>query len=293
MLVTGANGLLGKSVCSLLVGREVNVFGVIRPGATALVRSVSYLNADLSEAGFTAQFPNELDCIIHLAQSSQYRSFPGGAKDVFDVNVAATSELLRYACFVKAKTFIYASSGGVYGNSGLELTESQPIMSPSDLGFYLASKASGEMLAASYRGIFNVIILRPFFIYGGGQKEDMLMARLISNIRFGKPIYLDRPDGMVFNPIHCDDAARAVVSAVDFGESATFNVAGSEVMSIRQVASGIAEAAGSNVNFILTQKPAVRLVGSIAAMERCLHKPLRNFAEFLDEVAQMRRDQEK
>ena len=59
----------------------------------------------------------------------------------------------------------------------------------------------------------SVVICRPFFIYGPGQKKNMLIARLIESTRNKKPIILKGLEGMLFNPIYVKDAAHAFVQA--------------------------------------------------------------------------------
>src|SRR5207248_610348 len=78
---------------------------------------------------------------------------------------------------------------------------------------YVATKLAAEVLADAHRALFTVIVLRPFFIYGRAQDRCMLLPRLVDSIRCGRAITLAGRDGMRFNPVHVEDAARAVVAA--------------------------------------------------------------------------------
>ena len=71
---------------------------------------------DLSSDWKISELPTKIDVIYHLAQSDKFRDFPAGAPDVFQVNINSTAKLLDYAKKTGVKSFIYASSGGVYGN---------------------------------------------------------------------------------------------------------------------------------------------------------------------------------
>jgi nucleoside-diphosphate-sugar epimerase len=82
-------------------------------------------------------------------------------------------------------SFIYTSSGGIYGNGNEPFLENTPIVPFGDLGYYLGSKACGEILVQSYANIFQVNVVRPFFLYGPTQKRDMLIPRLFDNIAKG------------------------------------------------------------------------------------------------------------
>src|SRR2546426_11157922 len=90
-----------------------------------------------------SRLPASVDVIIHLAQSRQFRRFPEQAADIFAVNTAATARLLDFARRAGARSFVYASSGGVYGGSETPLSESAALR-PGN--FYAASKTAAELL---------------------------------------------------------------------------------------------------------------------------------------------------
>jgi UDP-glucose 4-epimerase len=284
ILVTGANGLLGRAVIDLLCRHDYDLYALVRSLPSVQRSNVNYIIEDLTDREFCTRLPVKIDSIVHLAQSSKYRLFPSEASDIFDVNVGSTAALLHYAYGAGARRFVFASSGGVYGDFMSEVTESEPIRPPSELGYYLATKACGEMLVASYAHFFDVVILRPFFIYGIGQRDDMLISRLINSISKGDGVAIEGEDGLVFNPVHCSDAAKAVEASLSLAGSGTFNVAGPEVLTLREVCQGIAGIINRQVHYVSSPRPARRLVGSIAAMEQHLHKPVVRFGEFLSEL---------
>ena len=121
----------------------------------------------------TSILPNDIDVIIHLAQSSKFRDFPSEAEDIFNVNIKSTAQLLDFARKNNVQKFVYASSGGIYGtNSNRAFNESSPITATDQLGFYLGSKLCGEVLVRNYSTLFDVITLRFFFMYGPKQQKQ-------------------------------------------------------------------------------------------------------------------------
>lgn len=50
------------------------------------------------------------------------------------------------------------------------------------LGFYLTSKYCSELILDNYSSFLTIIQLRLFFVYGMGQRKDMLIPRLIENV---------------------------------------------------------------------------------------------------------------
>lgn len=270
ILVTGAGGLLGRHLVPLLQ----ETAEVIAPDRAAL---------DLSRPLDPASLPARIDAVIHLAQSRRFRDFPDGAGDMFQVNTAAPLALADYARRAGASNFVYASTGGVYAPSDTPIGEGAPLAEP--MGFYPASKRAAELLLAPFHAHFHLAILRYFFIYGPGQARDMLVPRLIDSVREGREIQLQGEDGLRINPVHVDDAARAVVAATGLDESAIINVAGSETLSLRDIAGTFGKAVGRSPRFELGPTPAARdLVADIGRMRTLLVAPTIRFASRMAEL---------
>src|SRR5262249_10217802 len=138
---------------------------------------------------------------------------------------------------------------GVYGGrrDGV-LRESDPLVVNPALGFYLGSKLCAEIQLQDYRSFFKTgAILRPFFVYGPGQKADMLVARLIESVRHSRPVQLHGSNGLRLNPVFVEDAAAAFAAALDLTGWHVINIAGPNTLTLRE----ICEKIGS----ILNRKP--------------------------------------
>src|SRR5262249_19737540 len=152
--------------------------------------------------------------VVHLAQSDRYASFPDGADHVVAVNLYALAKLLSWCRNAGVETFVHASTGGLYGRGAAAFTESDPLQVAGPLSFYFRTKQCAEYLAQEYAGYFNVAGLRPFFIYGRGQRGHMLVPRLVASIQDGRPIRLAGPHGTRLNPLHVFDMVTAVQLAL-------------------------------------------------------------------------------
>jgi UDP-glucose 4-epimerase len=239
ILVTGAAGFLGSHVLSRLE-HDHELFPVVRrkPDETR-----PWIVQDLTELD-VSQLPKRIDAVIHLAQSRHYREFPGGAADVYGVNVDATFRLLEYARVAGAQLFLLASSGGVYGYSYEALLETAPA---NPLNFYLTSKHVAESLTVNYQALFRTLVLRLFFVYGPGQ-ERMLIPILIEKVRKGDQISIAGRPGQRINPIHVRDAVEVFPPALELARSDVFNVSGEEIVSIRDLVGVIERATGEGAH---------------------------------------------
>lgn len=290
ILVTGASGLVGHSVCSFLhvIGEEV-VIGAFSPRSATTEVPWSTVTADFAMPDWPlSALPKRIDGVIHLAQSRRFRDFPDGAADVFGVNVHATARLLDYAVQAGATHFVYASSGGLYRRGEAPLAENAPLDPPGDLGFYLGSKGAAEILVQSYSALLKVVILRPFFIYGPGQRRDMLIPRIFDSVKNGRAVQLDGEDGLAINPIHVEDATLAVSRAATLPRGAVINIAGPETLTLREIGVAFGEYLGTAPIFEPTGEPSRSLLGSIDLMSELLHQPQRRLRDFIGDVAAAR-----
>lgn len=271
ILVTGARGLVGTHLLEGHGGR-FRFHALERPAG------------DLSRPIDPAALPERIDGVVYLAQSSRFREFPEGAADMFQVNVARPLELIEEARARGATHFVYASTGSVYAPGDAPLSEADP--APAN-GFYASSKRAAEQLLANYGPQMSVMLLRFFFVYGAGQKRDMLMPRLADSVRDGRAVSLQGQDGIRFQPLHAADAAQAAVAALSVKGSHTINVAGPEALSMREVCEAAGRRMGRepvfNADAAATPK---HLVADTTLMERLLGPATRRFEDGVADIVE-------
>jgi UDP-glucose 4-epimerase len=272
VVVTGANGLLGRELLAQLAQTH-DVRALVHRAPRDPIRGVQYEVVDFLVDWSLNALPETADGIIHLAQSAHFRDVPARALEVFQVNITSTARLLDYAWRTGVQRFVFASSGGIYGNGTQPFRENSPISQPDSLGYYLGSKVSGEALVSSYAKFMKVMILRFFFIYGQRQNRTMLLPRLADNIRAGQPVTIQGENGLRLNPIHVVDAAKAVVASLKSESSAIYNIAGPEILSLRALCNEIASLVGSEARFQTAPGDPYDVVGDIELMRANLHEP--------------------
>src|SRR5437867_98806 len=239
ILLTGATGLIGSYLMRTFDERE-RVIAISR--FKSVPGTAQTLTLDLSKEWETSALPRRIDTVIHLAQSEYYREFPDCAENVFRVNTLSTVKLFDYARTAGATCFILASSGGIYGTGEQSFSEDVAILARKDLGFYLGTRLCSEIVAESYAKYMNVVTLRFFFVYGPGQRDNMLIPRLVSSVLRQTPISMRGEDGLLINPVFVSDAVEAIKRAALLEGSHKINVAGPEVLSLRAIVETIAKA---------------------------------------------------
>lgn len=284
VLVAGGSGLIGRRLLAdLLPHGEVISIGRHDP----LIKGVTWVPHDFSEPQLPA-LPREAESVVYLAQSEHFREFPEQARDIFEVNVANVQRMLDWARISGVKRFLLASSGGVYGHGESAFREDDAIGPKGPLGYYLASKQCSELLAGSYADCFTVVILRFFFVFGPGQKRSMLIPRLIDSVRNGQMVLLQGEDGIRLNPIFVDDASMALCRALELTSSHTINVAGPEVLSLREIGNLIGQVVGREPVFDIHQNIAPQhLSGDISKMCSILMPPRIRFLDGLRSMVRL------
>jgi nucleoside-diphosphate-sugar epimerase len=279
ILLTGATGLIGSHFLAAH-GDEFSIHTVSRRRPDAATARGTHAQIDLSRPWDEDMLPRRVDAVVHLAQSEHFREFPERAVDIFAVNVLASVRLLDYARRAGARTFVLASSGGVYAASNSGFAESAIIAARGDLGFYPGTKLCSEIAAQSYSAYLDVITLRFFFVYGPGQRRDMLIPRLIDNVRGGRPIALQGKDGIRITPTHVADAVAATRKALELSGTHTINVGGPEVLSIAEIAGIIGRSIGRNPVFSVAPGVASGdIAGDMTRMREMLVAPTVRFED--------------
>lgn len=203
------------------------------------------------------------DAVIHLAgQTFVPEAFRDPARTL-QINLLGTLNLLQA---LKARgftgTFLYVSSGDVYGQVGdhqLPITE---LHTPAPRNPYAVSKLSAELLSLQW-GMsegWPVILARPFNHIGTGQKDSFVIAsaaRQISRIKQGlQPPRLQVGDIDVTRDfLDVDDVISAYLALLDQGTPGQiYNICSGREQSIRSLIEYLGDLAQVDVQLI--QDPA-------------------------------------
>ncbi len=173
------------------------------------------------------------EVIIHLAARIPDPGFSVGSKTLYRDNLLGTVNALELAKLWRAKV-IFASTY-VYGiPQYLPIDEEHPAVAFNPYG---QSKLLGEALCKSYHRDFalNVIIMRPFNIYGLEQKGNFLIPHIMRSLKTGTVVLKDPEPRRDF--VHVDDVIEAYVRAVEYVDSEfeVFNIGFGKSYSVAEV----------------------------------------------------------
>ena len=189
ILVTGANGFVGKALCESLLQRGHRVRAVVRKAPSASATPAAAIEtatvADIdAETDWSAALSG-MDVVIHLAARVHVmrESADDPLAEFRRVNVAGTEHLARCAAASGVKRLVYVSSIKVNGEAtagGQKYAESD---TPAPQDPYGISKHEAEQAlhrVAQETGI-EIVIVRPPLIYGPEVKGNFIqMLKVLS-----------------------------------------------------------------------------------------------------------------
>jgi UDP-glucose 4-epimerase len=272
IIITGANGLLGRNSLKSF-NNNFEIHALVHKNPSKPIKNVKYYVKDFETDWSTKDLPKDIFAVIHLAQSELFRDFPNNAIKVFNVNVTSTAKLLNYAKISAAKKFIFSSTGGIYDTSLGAVNENSPINTFGELGNYFATKLCSEILTHNYTAFFDVTLVRLFFMYGKEQKRSMLIPRLVDNINNGRPIQLTKNGGIKLNPIHVSDVVNILSNLMNSKGSFTYNVAGPEILSLKEISEIIGNKLGKKPVFEHVERIANNCIAETELLQSRIYNP--------------------
>ena len=200
ILVTGASGFIGKSICKKLANLKYSVCGAIRKSSIAYKANDFTSYVSVGDISLTPDWKNILpgyECVIHCAGKAH--SFEDNNKKSLEnyklYNVESTKKLAIECAKAGVKRFIFLSSIGVLG---LNTNNRKPFScsdEPNPIENYAVSKYEAEkaLFNISKKTGLEVVVLRLPLVYGPSCPGNI--NRLIKIIRFRLPL----PFGLVKN----------------------------------------------------------------------------------------------
>jgi nucleoside-diphosphate-sugar epimerase len=261
VLVTGGLGFIGSRLCEALLDEGFKVRCVddlsgahAEGGGAAAAPPLAARGAEVVVAGADPVHLRGMDAAVHLAALPGVRTRQTAAA-LRAANVELADRLAEAAA-QRGTRFVLVSSSSVYGNARrLPTPEHAP---PSPLNPYAESKVAAEAAVLARGG--DPVIVRPFTVYGPGQRPEMAFARWIAALAAGEPMPWQAAPGTARDFTYVDDAVAGLIAALRHGRAGeAYNVSGRRSVDLREALellgagrAGVAELPASSADALVT-----------------------------------------
>ena len=253
VVLTGASGMLGRSILRQLVDRkDASVLALYRKSlplertANIQHRVVDFSRPDEVD-GLLREFRPTV--LIHSAATGMQIPRPGHAA-LREVNVELPVRLAEAASRIENCSFVQVSSGLAYRDQGRPLRENDPL---GTYHAYGATKAEAEeRLQAMARKTLPLIIVRPFSFTGEGDFGTRLFPSLLRSAAAQQPFEMSTGN-QVRDHSSVDDIAQGVIAAAfqaipNPSESPVFNLGAGDTRTLRELVEAVIDQLGLKVD---------------------------------------------
>ena len=246
VLVTGANGFLGRHLVAELRRRGQPVRALLRPGTPspfdAADAGISYHRADLTAPGALDGAADGCAAVIHAAALARVN--PARDPALWATNVGGTEAVLREARRAGVGRLVYVGTANVFGFGTKEQPgdETRPYAGARYGLDYMDSKraATNLVLRAVAAGQLPAVLVHPTFMLGSGDAKPTSNALLLELHRGRLP---GCPPGGK-NYVYVRDVATATVNALTMGRVGESYILGHENLSYREAFARLARVLG-------------------------------------------------
>lgn len=189
VVITGANGFVGKNVSKYLSKNGIEIIGIVRKGK----KKTTYfeeciVSQNLSERNLVSKIKGSSALLHFIGQGIQTVN-----SDYEKVNVSLTKNVIKLCKKAKIKKIIYISGLGVDKST--------------TLGYFISKfKAEQEIINSG----LDYTIFRPSYIIG---KDDPLSQNIHKQMQNGK-VVIPGSGNYRFQPIFIDDVAKVISKSI-------------------------------------------------------------------------------
>lgn len=238
VLVTGGAGYFGSILTERVLERGDRV-RVLDQNATEARDGVESVVGDVCDLDSVRAACDGVDVVLNnVAQVPLAKD-----RDLFwSVNVGGTANVLLAARDAGVAKVVHTSSSAIFGiperNPVTEATPARPLEA------YGRAKAAAEALCreAGDAGL-DVSIVRPRTILGHGRLG--IMAVLFELVAAGAPVFVMGSGDNLYQLVHADDLADAILRAAGRAGRATYNIGAASFGTMRETLEALCAHAGT------------------------------------------------
>ena len=216
VLVTGANGFVGRSLCLALADDGHKVLAAVRSLDKQFIGVDQVLITSIGKTTDWSSALQNVDVVVHLAARVHVMNEVAvdALAEFRKVNVEGTLNLAMQAAKAGVKRFIFVSSIKVNGEHTLAdcpFTANDDANPQDPYGISKHEAEQGLLLIAQQTGM-EVVIIRPPLVYGAGVKANF--ASMMRVVKRGIPL----PLGAIHNKrsfVYIGNLVSLIVRCID------------------------------------------------------------------------------
>ena len=248
ILITGANGLLGRKLVSLLSQQKDLSLVATAKGVCRffLPSKIVYRSLDITNADVCKNLINEFqpDALIHTAAMTQVDVCEDEREACDIINIRGVSNLIK-AIGNRNTHFVHLSTDFIYEGDEEEYFEDSKV---NPLNYYGRSKWKSEKLFEKVS--FPYSILRTVLVYGVVQDLSRTNIVLWAKAALEKGEKINVVDDQYRCPTLAEDLAYACLQVIQEKATGVYHVSGKDFLSILDIVFEIADYWGLDKSLI-------------------------------------------
>ncbi|MDX2692797.1 NAD(P)-dependent oxidoreductase [Streptomyces ipomoeae] len=273
--VTGGSGFIGSAFLrhvSAVSDTRLRVLDLTPPPKDV---EAEFVRGSITDPGPLRQAFEGADTVVHLAGELGVVNCQHNPHKVIDINIGGTAAVTAAALEAGAEHLLFCSTSEIYGDGTGRVLSEDAVARPHSL--YGRAKLLSESVVAEFARSpgRRATVVRPFNVYGPGQRPDFVVSRFVELASRGEPLTVHGDGAQIRTFTYVDDLAAGMWAALcrPASEGAPFeiyNLASQQTFSITEVVEMVNDLAGSD-------SPVVRIspgeAGRDAAQEVTVRIP--------------------
>jgi len=232
ILVTGANGMLGRHLVRKLVRKGYEVVATAKGMAPKGEGPIDYRSLDITDGASVNRLIAEVrpEVILHAAAMTKVDECELNKVDCWNTNVTATRFILDAAKETKSRILFISTDFVFDGLHGPYNEEHEP----NPVNYYGSSKLAAEK-AVMQSGL-DWAIVRTVLVVGNtadGQRQNIL-TWVKEKLERGEKIKV--VDDQVRTPTYVEDLADGIILVLEKNKKGIFHIAGKDTLTPYQIA---------------------------------------------------------
>ena len=239
-LITGGAGFFGSILKNILLDRGHSVVSIDLEPDSLRRDGFSSFRGDINDESLMERIfsSNRFDGIFHLAALLAHVK-----KDLhrlWNANVDGTRSVLQFAEKYGVGHIVFTSSNCLWAkNFDMPVKEDEP---PEPIEIYGKSKLEGERILSGSSKVKSTIFRCPTIMDEG---RLGLLGILFAFIDENRKLWVVGDGCNRYQFIYAKDLAEACIKAIDYGETAVFNIGSDDVKTFNEVYQHVIDRSGS------------------------------------------------